>query len=52
VANFVLGYAAGKALDYVFSGDAYNDGVLWSQQDFSDSNDYFLNNREKFNLLY
>ena len=52
VINFAIGYAAGKALDYILSGEANADGVSRSELDFTQSNEYFLNNRDKFNLLY
>ena len=51
IGQFLLGYAAGKALDYVLDGSAVEDATEWSQGDHSGSNQYFLDNRDQFNPL-
>ncbi|UTP73690.1 hypothetical protein NLG07_05500 [Alteromonas sp. LMIT006] len=49
--SFLVGYGAGKVLDV--SIDSFKNHVIaFSEQDHSASNQYFLNNREQFNLLY
>lgn len=50
VYTFAIGYLASHALDAAASG-IYNFGMGMSVGDHSASNQYFLENRENFNLM-
>lgn len=47
---FIVGYVASKAVDKAIDG-IVSHGMSMSRSDHTQSNEYFLANREKFNLL-
>jgi hypothetical protein len=48
--TFTIGYIASHALDAAASG-IYNFGMSMSVGDHTSSNQYFLDNRDNFNLM-